>query len=370
MLVRARWLVTVLTVGLLAPLLAGPAAAAGAYDDAIDLTFPVPDLGRDNFSDDYDAGRSGGRTHKATDIGRSDAYGLPVHAAMGGTITSITGLDDDVPGYGYSIRIAGDDGRTYVYIHLGRQDGPPAEAYVPGLQRGDRVERGQHIGFVGHSGNAHESFPHLHFEIHDEDIVDPDGTHRRNPYASLVAALGRGDLPDGPRFSDVVPAHAHGVAISAIAEAGITEGCAPARFCPDKQVSRAQMATFLKRALELPDVASRPFHDVPADHPHAVGIAAVAAAGIAQGNGEGRFSPDVPIRRDQMATLLVAASDSLTPGDPAVFSDVASDSVHAPAIAALAEARIAQGWNDGTYRPGRSTNRAQMASFLQRAFLP
>jgi peptidoglycan hydrolase-like protein with peptidoglycan-binding domain len=55
------------------------------------------------------------------------------------------------------------------------------------------VRRGQHIGFVGDSGNARGTRPHLHFEIHDNRVTDPYGTNRLNPYPSLVAAVQRSD---------------------------------------------------------------------------------------------------------------------------------------------------------------------------------
>ena len=366
---HSRWMLAILALGLLAPLLAVPAAASSAYDDVIDLTFPVPALDARHFLDDYHAPRGdGSRFHQATDVGDPNAYGLEVRAAMGGTITMMTGVDSDPPSYGYMLRIAGDDGRRYSYIHLGRQDGGPEDAYAPGLQRGDRVERGQHIGYVGHSGNASEAFPHLHFEIVDEQITDPYDGNRRNPYRSLKAALERGDVPGGPRFSDVPSSHTHRAAISAIAEAGITQGCATGRFCPASSVTRAQMATFLRRALDLPASDAQPFHDVPSHHPHAGSIAAVAEAGIARGDGTGRYRPDASVQRDQMASLLAGALD-LPPSDARPFSDVPPESVHAGAIAALAEEGIARGSSDGTYRPARPIDRGQMASFLQRSFL-
>lgn len=366
---HSRWLLTVLIVGLLAPLLAVPATATDAYDDAIDIAFPVPDLDARHFLDDYHDARGGGsRVHQATDIGDPNAYGLHVHAAVGGEIVFMTGVDSDVPDYGYMIRVAGDDGRRYSYIHLGRQDGDPEEAYAPGLEPGDRVERGQHIGYVGHSGNASASFPHLHFAIADEHVVDPYGDNIRNPFASLEAALGNGDGPHSPRFEDVPVDHTHHAAISAIADAGITAGCATARFCPASTVTRGQMATFLQRALELGDGHEQPFDDVPEGHTHAAGIAAVAEAGIARGDGNGRFRPDVPVRRDQMASLLAGALE-LTPGEDQPFPDVPADSVHAGAIAALAQADIAHGRADGTYGPGQAISRGQMASFLHRSFL-
>jgi hypothetical protein len=93
------------------------------------------------------------------------------------------------------IYVNGDDGRTYGYIHLGRQDRGWQEAYAPGIARGVRVGRGQHIGFNGCSGNASCSAPHLHLEIHDNAITDPYGTNQRNPYSNLADAQRRGDTP-------------------------------------------------------------------------------------------------------------------------------------------------------------------------------
>lgn len=168
-------------------------AQAAEYDDRIHITFPVD--GNSSYTDDYDTCRSGcSRRHKATDI--MAGYGQPVHAAKSGRITWITGLDGNPPSYGYMITIAGNDGRSYDYVHLGRQNGPPSEAYAKGLVRGSKVKRGQLIGYVGCSGNASCSAPHLHFSIEDPAIVDPYGTHMRNPYRSLKAAERRGDIAD------------------------------------------------------------------------------------------------------------------------------------------------------------------------------
>ena len=165
--------------------------AASSYDDVVDITFPVNSYQR--YTDDFDYGRSGGRTHQATDI--MTVYGEPVYATVSGVIDRAWGIDGNPPNWGYAIYLRGDDGRTYVYIHLGRQDGPPSEAFAPGIDNGVRVERGQHLGFAGHSGNASESAPHLHLEIHDPSITNPYGENRMNPYPSLKDAERRGDYP-------------------------------------------------------------------------------------------------------------------------------------------------------------------------------
>ncbi|MDX1511028.1 MAG: M23 family metallopeptidase, partial [Nitriliruptorales bacterium] len=189
-----------LLLGLALVLLALPTAAAGAeeppvgYEDVIDLTFPVS--GPTWFSDDYHACRSGcERRHKATDI-MVEEYGQPVHAAVDGVVSWMAGLDGFPPSYGYMLRILGDDGRTYSYVHLGpKEDERQDEAFAPGIEPGVRVFRGQTVGFAGCSGNASCDWPHLHFSIADPNVEDPYGTDQVNPYPSLVAAVERGDLP-------------------------------------------------------------------------------------------------------------------------------------------------------------------------------
>jgi hypothetical protein len=197
--VRRSVLIPVLvTLSMLSVVVARPPEVlASNHEQVVDLTFPV--AGPTTYIDDYLACRGGAgcpRRHLATDL--MTAYGQEVHAAVAGTIRSITGLDGNPPSWGYAIEIDGVDGRRYHYIHLGRQDGPPSEAYASGLVRGSPVDRGQLIGFAGCSGNASCSAPHLHFEISDPAVVDPYGGNRINPYASLQAAQERGDLPRNP----------------------------------------------------------------------------------------------------------------------------------------------------------------------------
>jgi hypothetical protein len=175
-------------------------ASATEHESVVDLTFPV--AGPVSFSAGYDDCRSGcSRRHQATDL--MGAYGLAVHAAMGGTVRYAAGHDGSPPSWGYAVSIVGTDGRTYNYIHLGRQDGPPSEAIAPGVVPGASVERGQLIGFLGCSGNASCSAPHLHFEIEDPAVTGPYGTSRLDPYPSLVDAQRRGDVP--AEFRGFVP---------------------------------------------------------------------------------------------------------------------------------------------------------------------
>lgn len=189
---------------------ASAASAADAYTDPIDLTFPMPEEARfrdgpARYSDDFDEPRAIGGVHGATDI-LADT-GTPMSAVVGGRVGWVTGMGcagdwagsrNNPPSWGYAVSIDGEDGRRYVYLHLGVQDGPASDAYADGITCGVQVSRGQHIGYVGHSGNATAAWPHLHLEIHDKGVQDPYGRQLRNPYRSLRAAEQRNDYPDRP----------------------------------------------------------------------------------------------------------------------------------------------------------------------------
>ena len=117
-------------------------------------------------------------------------------------------------------------------------------------------------------------------------------------------------------FTDVDPSGVHSAGIAALAAAGIASGCGrePPRYCPGQPVTRAQMASFLARALNLDldldivDTARR-FTDVDPSGVHSAGIAALAAAGIASGCGREppRYCPGQPVTRAQMASFLARA---------------------------------------------------------------
>ena len=168
-------------------LVAGPAApalAAPDYRGVIDIAFPA--VASSRYSNDFANDRSGGRVHRATDL--FGPMGSRIFAARGGTVIwaprEQTGLA------GYALQILGDDGRVYAYYHLGPDGARRRKAVVKGINQGTRVSRGQHIGYLGDSGNAAGGAPHLHFEIHDTRVTDPYGSNRVNPYASLRAAQG------------------------------------------------------------------------------------------------------------------------------------------------------------------------------------
>ena len=159
--------------------------------------------------------------------------------------------------------------------------------------------------------------------------------------------------------------------IEALAAAGITRGCNPPqndRFCPNDSVTRAQMAAFLVRALDLPAGTPGAFTDD--NGIFELNIEALAAAGITKGCNpptNDRYCPNNPVTRGQMAAFLVRALD-LPAGTPGAFTD--DNGIFELNIEALAAAGITKGCNPPTndrYCPNNPVTRGQMAAFLVRA---
>jgi len=186
-------------------------------------------------------------------------------------------------------------------------------------------------------------------------------------WATVTFMHGSGRAPDvalAPGEFRDVSGGPHASAIKAIALRGVTQGCSSNLFCPATQVTRGQMASFLVRALDLPPAARDHFTDDNGST-HERAVNALAAAGIANGCGQGRFCPNAPVTRGQMASFLQRAW-GLPVGTVQRFTDV-GPSVHGSAIDAIAQAGITLGCGDGHFCPNQPVRRAEMASFLARA---
>lgn len=95
----------------------------------------------------------------------------------------------------------------------------------------------------------------------------------------------------------------HQDSINRAAEVGLTYGCSGTRYCPSGTVTRAQMASFLARALNLPRASRDYFWDDNGNR-HEDAINSVAAAGITVGCASGRYCPSGLVTREQMAAFL------------------------------------------------------------------
>lgn len=180
-----------------------------------------------------------------------------------------------------------------------------------------------------------------------------------------------GQLPPGGTFIDD-DGSVHEADIEAIAAADITRGCNPPwndRFCPDQAVTRGEMAAFIVRALGLPsgpdaftDDGTSVFED---------DINALAAAGITRGCDpptNTRFCPNRSITRGEMAAFLARAYGYVATQTDHFEDD--EDSIFEAEIDALASADVTRGCNppaNDRFCPHDDVTRAQMASFLARA---
>jgi SpoIID/LytB domain protein len=172
------------------------------------------------------------------------------------------------------------------------------------------------------------------------------------------------DVAVSPRFGDVPTDHQFAGEIVGLDALGITSGCTANGFCPDQFVTRAEMAAFLVRALDLPRTTGDPFDD---DDGHALEaeIASLAAGGITSGCSTTSFCPDRVVTRAEMAAFLVRGFGlSAAAGVP--FSDVGGHFFEAE-IASLEASGVTSGCSTTSFCPDRVVTRAEMAAFLIRA---
>lgn len=178
-------------------------------------------------------------------------------------------------------------------------------------------------------------------------------------------------LLEGTFVDDNNSPHQNG--IEAVAALEITAGCNPPtnnRYCPNRNMTRAEAATFLARAYGYPDDGVDYFVDDDG-HPLEGGINRIAAAEITAGCNppqNNRFCPDRALTRAEFATFIVRA-ENLAQTSTDFFSD---DDGHVleNAINAIAEAKITVGCNppsNTAFCPQRVLSRGETATFLTRA---
>ena len=149
--------------------------------------------------------------------------------------------------------------------------------------------------------------------------------------------------------------------------------CGEGLICPSEPLQRWEMAVWLVRVLDDDDpdpIEESRFVDVDAELWWAPFVDRLFALEVTVGcrTEPARFCPDRSVTRSQMATFLTRAFD-LEPAPPAGFVDVDPGGTHSANIDALAAARITAGCRQEPLRycPDRHVNRAQMATFLARA---
>lgn len=191
-------------------------------------------------------------------------------------------------------------------------------------------------------------------------------------FASLPAGA---QLAPGGTFTDDNGSF-HEPNIEAIAAAQITAGCdsTGSLFCPNQAVTRAEMATFLIRALG--DTSPAPYQghfiDVPDGQWFTRNVERLFELDITTGYPDGTFQPAGFVSRAEMAAFILRAigQGSSLPAYQGSFVDVPGSEWYAPWTERMLQLGITQGCvaNPSSYCPHAAVTRAEMATFLTRAF--
>lgn len=178
------------------------------------------------------------------------------------------------------------------------------------------------------------------------------------------------DFGESGDFSDNPPGANFYQPIKWMQENGLTTGYADGSFGPGKKISRAEVASFLYRMADPADYSApveSPFKDVSTKSGHYKAITWMEYNDIVGGYKDGSFKPGKSITRGEMAKIIfgVAAKEGYTPTPGVGFSDVAADHNFAKEITWLKDKGIVDGYKGGGFRPGQEISRGEVAKILR-----
>ena len=218
------------------------------------------------------------------------------------------------------------------------------------------------------------------FKLDDLTVTDKNGkelklTDKGNGKYTFTMPAGKVEINaafvkevETSPFSDVSTSAYYYEAVKWAQEKGITGGIGNGLFGPNQPCTRAQIVTFLWRAAGSPEPKTMSsFADVSMDAYYAKAVAWAVENGITTGTGDGKFSPDATCTRAQSVTFLFRAIGKLVVSK-AEFSDVLADSYYANAVDWAVENGVTNGIGDGLFGPNNSCTRAQIVTFLFRAY--
>lgn len=176
-------------------------------------------------------------------------------------------------------------------------------------------------------------------------------------------------------FSDIV-GHWAKKDIMEMVTKGVVEGMDADNFAPNKNITRAQFAALISRALDLKEGSgTNPFTDVKSGVWYEDTVKKAYAAGIISGMSKTKFAPDKSITREEMTTMLMRAKayasgvkvDSLASGSTSAFKDDSKISSWAKKSVGFAlKSGLMKGRTQTTFAPKASATRAESASVIKR----
>ena len=168
-------------------------------------------------------------------------------------------------------------------------------------------------------------------------------------------------------FADVPAGSYYERAVIWAAANGITNGVGNGQFGVDAPCTRAQAVTFLWRAAgsPAPEISAMPFTDVPVGSYYYDAVLWAVENGIAKGTSETTFGPDASCTRAQIVTFLYRAFGTPAGGD-AAFADTTPNAYYAEAVRWAVATGVTTGTSNTTFSPNADCTRAQIVTFLWR----
>lgn len=210
----------------------------------------------------------------------------------------------------------------------------------------------------------------------DEDRLGYQGMLKAGTYYIRLNADGRfvhqfyrltvTGQPLAAGFYDI-PNHWAKEAVVKLKERGVVEGNGTYRFEPEQLVSRAEAAAMIVRAFGYDRTGTFAFTDLRSEHWSYPYIDKAVRAGIVGGYPDGRFRPDEPVTRMEMAAMLARAmglNGNLRGTVP--FVDVKENDWGSPVLLQMKAEGWISGYADGTFRPSQTATRAEFSALLAR----
>lgn len=170
-------------------------------------------------------------------------------------------------------------------------------------------------------------------------------------------------------FTDIAKGQYYYDAVRWAVEKEITSGVSETSFAPDAPCTRAQLITFMHRAMgsPVPDGGAAGFADVPAGAYYADAVRWAVEHGVTSGLTADRFGPDAACTRAQFVTMLHRAAGSPAPKESAMpFTDVPAGSYYEAAVRWAVENGITTGVSETSFAPNAPCTRGQIVTFLYR----
>ena len=225
--------------------------------------------------------------------------------------------------------------------------------------------------------------PDSGYELDDLTVTDKNGNEVKltkksdtqytftMPASKVTVEASFAKIEEQPEiaFVDVSTSAYYYDAVAWAVENGVTSGTSATTFSPDAACTRAQAVTFLWRAAGSPAPKSsvNPFTDVPASAYYYNAVLWAVEQGITVGTSATTFSPDAACTRGQIVTFLFRAVGTTTNGaNP--FVDVADSAYYADAVKWAVAENVTAGTSATTFSPDASCTRAQIVTFLYRAY--